>query len=780
MGGGFNYNGEGATGTGLDRDPYVRDSNGNAIGVKSGYHAESYGTSSPALGPNGAIQITAGVIAVPGDKPRPDGGSGGGNTVNTGPAGQLLVMNKGQLGYWETRSTGAGNNEHNTSVFVAVGPSEAEKTASAEKALKEKQQAEAAAKDFAAKTAAASATAEKERQQAIAAATAAGQHQSVSDARNSLNNATSDVSRLKSAADSALQEAKAKRKAAIDAVPVATQAENKYQELQQKIKGLKLKNGEYGTEKWEIIGSNKEHDHWGYRFYPSGITKAQVDAAQSDAVNKRNQATSLASQATAAEQDSLKATAAYNAAETRRQAAQAALNSAEQAAAAERKRQEAEAAAAAAAEKKRQADAAAKAAEEARAAAEKAKLMQERQAAADKLKSTDIQSVRGIPSTASPAASPISWAVASLGGISLDSVTAGKAWTQIAEVMAKLRGIAGASLVGPVVATAVGLFWSRDVGIGSDVVPGRDISGLMPGDALSLPDLATLIKAADSKTGVSMPVRGRIIVREGDYLESQFVRTPVAGSVPVVRATLDKATGYWGYTLPAIQGVPGQTILVSPSDAPGVNAPLGLAGPVPLPETIIHTGGQTTVPQGGTVTVSPVIGEVDFRDLILVFPPESGLKPLYVMPVSPYGDATEKGEHSGRPYNPDKAGGPVQNLNWRSAVINKAGIDKVKLHTGRFGESAANKVMIDRLEKILSGQLQVTDTDKRFYTHELRELERYRALGVPDNVKPDDKGVTWNNTHTATLEDYKINEKTDPLYTKDAEEAEYKAELKNK
>ncbi|MDH8040360.1 klebicin B, partial [Klebsiella pneumoniae] len=93
-----------------------------------------------------------------------------------------------------------------------------------------------------------------------------------------------------------------------------------------------------GTDKWEIIGSNKEHDHWGYRFYPSGITKAQVDAAQSDAVNKRNQATSLASQATAAEQDSLKATAAYNAAETRRQAAQAALNSAEQAAAAERKR----------------------------------------------------------------------------------------------------------------------------------------------------------------------------------------------------------------------------------------------------------------------------------------------------------------------------------------------------------------------------------------------------------------------------------------------------------
>ncbi|MDH8660852.1 klebicin B, partial [Klebsiella pneumoniae] len=71
---------------------------------------------------------------------------------------------------------------------------------------------------------------------------------------------------------------------------------------QQKIKGRKLKNGDDGTDKREVIGCRKKHENWGYRFYPSGITKAQVDAAQSDAVNKRNQATSLASQATAAEQ----------------------------------------------------------------------------------------------------------------------------------------------------------------------------------------------------------------------------------------------------------------------------------------------------------------------------------------------------------------------------------------------------------------------------------------------------------------------------------------------
>ena len=82
--------------------------------------------------------------------------------------------------------------------------------------------------------------------------------------------------------------------------------------------------------------------------------------------------------------------------------------------------------------------------------------------------------------------------------------------------------------------------------------------------------------------------------------------------------------------------------------------------------------------------------------------------------------------------------------------------------------------MIDRLEKILSGQLQVTDTDKRFYTHEMRELERYRALGVPDGVE--DKSV-WNDAHTATLEDYKINEKNDSLYTPEAIKAYEEQEM---
>lgn len=77
-----------------------------------------------------------------------------------------------------------------------------------------------------------------------------------------------------------------------------------------------------------------------------------------------------------------------------------------------------------------------------------------------------------------------------------------------------------------------------------------------------------------------------------------------------------------------------------------------------------------------------------------------------------------------------------------------------------------------RLERILRGEIPVTDVDKRFYTHEIRELERYRALGVADGVDPNDGGVIWNNTHTATLEDYKLKDAFNLLYTPEAIEAD--------
>lgn len=97
--------------------------------------------------------------------------------------------------------------------------------------------------------------------------------------------------------------------------------------------------------------------------------------------------------------------------------------------------------------------------------------------------------------------------------------------------------------------------------------------------------------------------------------------------------------------------------------------------------------------------------------------------------------------------------------------MTQAGIDLVKVHTGRFDPSEANAIMIERLEKILQGKLVATAIDKRFYAHELRELERFRILGVADGVNPNDDGVIWNNTHAATLEDFKLKDAFELLYT---------------
>lgn len=92
----------------------------------------------------------------------------------------------------------------------------------------------------------------------------------------------------------------------------------------------------------------------------------------------------------------------------------------------------------------------------------------------------------------------------------------------------------------------------------------------------------------------------------------------------------------------------------------------------------------------------------------------------------------------------------------------------MKLHTGRFTASDADKVMIDHLEKILKEELQPTDTNKRFYPHEISELERYRNLGIKDGEVPENKAEVWNNTHTATLEDYQLSSDETLLYTPEA------------
>lgn len=243
---------------------------------------------------------------------------------------------------------------------------------------------------------------------------------------------------------------------------------------------------------------------------------------------------------------------------------------------------------------------------------------------------------------------------------------------------------------------------------------------------------------------------------------------------------IDAATGLYGITLPEDeQGKQGRTVLISPVKAPGSDGLGHLLHPEGRQIVILNTGNDSPI-KTPIVTVYPNPVQPDIDAQIVVPPLEINYQPLYVMFNSPYGETNAKGKYSGRDFNKDKAGGPIIDLDWRTATIDQEGIDKVKLHTSRFGEKPENKIMIERLDKILKKEMAVADIDKRFYTHEIRELERYRALDIKDGIKPINEHEVWNNTHTATIEDYKVNEKNNPLYTPEAENAyeeSFKGEL---
>ncbi|HBV2421530.1 TPA: pyocin [Klebsiella pneumoniae] len=271
---------------------------------------------------------------------------------------------------------------------------------------------------------------------------------------------------------------------------------------------------------------------------------------------------------------------------------------------------------------------------------------------------------------------------------------------------------------------------------------------------------------------VDLPVRGYILYDGNGRQSVNLVRTGTGGisaTVPVLNAVHDKVTGLDIIMVPAVSGSPARTILVNPVPV-GPAVPWHTGNSAPVPVTPVHTGTEVKQADSIVTTTSPAVDIPPLQDFIYWQPDATGtgVEPIYVVMSDIYGEANAKGKSSGRPFNTDRAGGPIQSLDWKTAVIDREGVNKVKLHTGRFTESDANKVMIERLEKILSGELTATDTDKRYYTHEIRELERYRNLGVADGTLPANAAEVWNNTHTATLEDYELGNSETLLYTPEA------------
>ncbi len=389
-----------------------------------------------------------------------------------------------------------------------------------------------------------------------------------------------------------------------------------------------------------------------------------------------------------------------------------------------------------------------------------------------------VFTLHGIATTPSAVSAPAQFAIAGGGGIALTEDGQGRLSKLLSDFWSSASSIATASTAGPITATLSLLTYSPKVGLGSDQVPGRDRTVMfsmplrnLPG--VTLPD--NLVELAVRNEKVDLPIRATFVERNGRLALNVFKTgtASVPAGVKVLTATRDSVTGT---SRVDIQGLPTRIVLESPARPPSVQT--GHTGH-PLPNLNIpqHTGTLARPVERLSITTTPIPEPVLFDDYIIWTPSEkeSGVEPVYVVFSNPYG-GTVKGKYSGRYYDPDKAGGPILDLNWRDAKIDRDGVDKVKLHTGRFGELADNNVMIERLEKILTGELEVTETNKRFYTHEIRELERYRALGVPDGTVPDNRSNAWNNAHTATLEDFKINENIESFYTEEAHQAYLDAE----
>jgi hypothetical protein len=318
---------------------------------------------------------------------------------------------------------------------------------------------------------------------------------------------------------------------------------------------------------------------------------------------------------------------------------------------------------------------------------------------------------------------------------------------------------AGAALIsGPVLVGFAALLTPSRLG------NGERFSMSVPLTELSPESPQTLREIADRQGTLEMPV-GLGVRRLGAGAEV-FVATSddfhIRSSVLVLNAAYNLLNDIYEVALP---DSPTDFLTWTPAIAPVDSS---TESPMVDTDSLAYTGAPI-VPIEGRLDLHPVLIE-GWERFIIVFPDDSGIAPLYVVFSSPYG-GVEDGEHSGRDFNPEETGLPVTSSDWAPSIIAKNGINIVRLHTSKFPDSDANKIMIDRLERVFRGELEVTDTDKRFYTHEIREFERLKALGYGDTEMPDKDSSVWNNVHTATLEDYKLKDDPTLLYTPEALEA---------
>lgn len=316
------------------------------------------------------------------------------------------------------------------------------------------------------------------------------------------------------------------------------------------------------------------------------------------------------------------------------------------------------------------------------------------------------------------------------------------------------------AVTAPALAGFAALIYSSELGNGDLYALSVPLSELSPDNSDDLQAIA----AVQGEVNLPLIIGSRTTSKKTEYVVTSTQSAPTFSKVPVRLATLDPLGNFYRSVSPDAAS---SNIIWTPIVKPdGASTSL----PTSVPNMPPYTGA-TPVAVTGQTDTHPEFDLYRFGGFITVFPADSGIPPIYTVFNSPYEGATTKGEYSGRNFNPEQAGGPILELDWRTATITPEGVDAVKLHIARLDQSAANDMMIKRLERVLSGDMNAGDVDKRFYTHETRELERFRAQGLADDFIPSNGSAEWNNAHTATLEDYKLGSSELLLYSSEALDA---------
>ncbi|MED7670745.1 HNH nuclease [Pseudomonas moraviensis subsp. stanleyae] len=210
-----------------------------------------------------------------------------------------------------------------------------------------------------------------------------------------------------------------------------------------------------------------------------------------------------------------------------------------------------------------------------------------------------------------------------------DSLMAGLA-ASIRSAVAGLSGLAAGTASGLMV--GVSAFVYSPV-LGNGELPERFLLSLPLADLLPgpLPDLNTL---ANERARLNLPVRLSARPLTGSLAELLVV--PVAGTklpsgVRVIAAGYNAGDNTYSATL---TDVPPTTAIWTPSVTPADSSTLF---PIENPAPPRYIGGNL-VPIEGRIDAYPGRGNIRFDDFILVFPPEVGLPPQYVMFRDPRND----------------------------------------------------------------------------------------------------------------------------------------------